>query len=689
LGAALLGSQLLNPSLAAQQPIRATIDVTRVGDPINPLMYGQFVENLGNRGEGYWEGGVWAELLGDRKFFYPVNNDSVLNPPNSRSRYVNRWWVIGPESAVVMDSVRRYVGKHSPHLTVAGSERRGVRQDVGVRAGKDYTGRIVLAGDSTVTVHVTLVWGPGAQDRQTVTIGPLLPEYRKFPLAFTPSGDNPMASFEITGAGQGSFLIGAVSLMPADNVEGWNRQVLDLVRATHPTTLRWGGNFSSNYEWRDGIGDMDQRPPMYDYAWNSLEPNDVGTFEVLMLNELLSSEPNIGVNSGLGDAWSAAEWVEYVNGAENTPMGRLRAAHGHPAPFDVKWWGIGNEMYGVWQIGHMSIDDYVIKHNQFAERMRAVDPSIILVASGATLYQQSADARGNPHTRRGEKVLPPFEVGSVDDWSAQLLLNCGPNIDYVAEHIYGTGNFAYNAQTGVWDPTPNLPLADRLRKVPNRIEGAYEMFLKYEELMPWLKGSGIKLVLDEWHGGGNEVFTALWAALGLNELFRHTDVYEMSAHTSIRTLFNHNRYDDPQLKMNGLVFGLYTEHFGSLPILDIGGSSPQPTLPGTPGVDRPENSSGSPTYPLDVMAALSADRSRLTIAVVNQTEEPQQLQLEVQGTRLPRTGRSWTVAAPGLSAANVAGRETMIRTVAGQVQNSAGAQAIAPLSVSIYEFQLQ
>ena len=110
----------------------------------------------------------------------------------------------------------------------------------------------------------------------------------------------------------------------------------------------------------------------------------VGADEFLTLCELLGVDAFISVNAGFGEARSAAEEVEYVNGAADTPMGKLRAANGHPAPYGVKWWGIGNEMYGSWQFGHMALKQYVIKHNMFAKAMRKVDPGITLLATGAT-----------------------------------------------------------------------------------------------------------------------------------------------------------------------------------------------------------------------------------------------------------------------------------------------------------------
>jgi alpha-L-arabinofuranosidase len=93
----------------------------------------------------------------------------------------------------------------------------------------------------------------------------------------------------------------------------------------------------SAHEWRDAIGDRDRRRPVFDPVWKAVQPNDVGTDEFMTLCRLLGVEPYITVNAGLGDAWSAAEYVEYANGARDTPMGRLRAENGHPEPYRVKY----------------------------------------------------------------------------------------------------------------------------------------------------------------------------------------------------------------------------------------------------------------------------------------------------------------------------------------------------------------
>ena len=127
---------------------------------------------------------------------------------------------------------------------------------------------------------------------------------------------------------------------------------------------RWpGGNFVSGYNWRDGIGDVDKRPPRKNPAWQGVEANDVGIHEFMGLCELIKAEPYIAVNAGLGNSKEAMAEVQYTNGFESTPMGKLRSANGHEKPWKVKFWSIGNEMYGSWQLGHTSTQQYVRRHN--------------------------------------------------------------------------------------------------------------------------------------------------------------------------------------------------------------------------------------------------------------------------------------------------------------------------------------
>src|SRR4030042_3623809 len=317
------------------------IDASKTGEPIHRYVYGQFTELLFN----LYEKGIWAEMLSDRKFFYPVDLSKELKPVNRKGNF-NRWRPIGPDEFVVMDRQRAFVGEHSPCVKLEGQTAHGVSQSgIVLRKDRKYTGRIFLAGDAEAKVEISLVWGSGSDDRQTISISSLSGEYTKFPLNFTSAADTGDGRLEIVGGGHGSFNIGVASLMPADNIDGFRADMIKLLKELDSGIYRWpGGNFVSGYEWRDGMGAIDKRPAAYDFAWNTVEYNDVGPDEFLTLCSLLGIDPYICVNSGFGDAYSAAQWVEYCNGSIDTPMGKLRAANGHDEPHKVKGWGIGNRV---------------------------------------------------------------------------------------------------------------------------------------------------------------------------------------------------------------------------------------------------------------------------------------------------------------------------------------------------------
>jgi alpha-N-arabinofuranosidase len=396
---------------------------------------------------------------------------------------------------------------------------------------------------------------------------------------------------------------------------------------------------------------------------------------------LIGIEANLCVNSGFGDAHSAAQWVEYVNGSAQTPMGKLRALNGHPEPYNVKWWGIGNEMYGQWQLGHMSINHYVIKHNQFAEAMRGVDPSIVIVASGASPFETSMVSRLH------RKPLPsrlPFEYGSPEDWSGNLLEKSSGYFEYISEHIYPLTDSAFDLEAQQFVEVKD-PLEDRVRRVPNRIRAAVEAWEEYLKRMPHLEDTKIKLVIDEWTGGGRSGFTrTLCAAAGLHEMFRHTSIIKMAAYTAFISALSFDGAD-ATYSPTGLVFKLYRHQFGTIPV-EVGGNSPQREVKGTVGVDRPAVSSGSDTWPLDVSAALTDDRKALTVAVVNPTESAQEADLRISGVALAGAATLWRIAAADLNAENKPGEKPQVEIEEIPFERVPVALSVPPRSISLYRF---
>jgi alpha-L-arabinofuranosidase len=660
--------------------ITAAIQADQTGVPVHRYAYGMFTELLGNM----FEKGIWSEMLSDRKFFYPVNSSETLVPRNSRGRF-NRWRPVGADQFVIMDKFNPYVGEQAARVKLDPVQAHGIQQS-GFGVGKDrkYTGYIILAGDPGAMVSITLSWGINPGDKETVALPTLSREYKKYPFSFTAGTTSENAGrLEITGTGNGDFLIGAVSLMPADNVDGFRADLVKLLRDMNSAIYRWpGGNFLAGYDWRDGIGDRDKRATRYDYAWNCIEPNDVGTDEYIKLCRLLNLDPYLVVNIGFGDARAAGEWVEYCNGSKDTRMGRLRASNGYTEPFNVRIWGIGNEMYGQWQLGHMSIEHYVIKHRMVADSMRKADPTIKLVACGATLYEINTT---NRHHRLLPKERIPYKYGSPEDWDGQLFANDLDYMDFIAEHAYPNfGNAFDTVRQQFVAVRDSLP--ERVRKTPNRIKGAAEAMYEYQKRYPGVKEKNITYFIDEWSSGARGFEGTLCVALTMHEIFRYTDIYTMSGYTGFtgNVSFNSN---EAVYSSTGLFFKTYREHFGTLP-LKVTGNSPQKELQGTVLVDKPEKPSGSETYPLDIMAALSSDRKKLTISIVNPTFTDQEADITVRGVSMKKTGTAYQLKSPSIRASNVAGRPPVISVATSRLTAIPVTFSVPPLSVTLYEIDL-
>ncbi|MCX6631456.1 MAG: alpha-N-arabinofuranosidase [Candidatus Solibacter sp.] len=179
---------------------------------------------------------------------------------------------------------------------------------------------------------------------------------------------------------------------PLSDSHGFRKDALEAVRKLNVTLLRWpSDNFSSNYNWRDGIGPRDQRPPRLEMAWGTVESNRFGTHEFLNYVEMLGTQPYICANLGTGTWTEAQQWVEYCNSSEDTAMTRLRRQNGRRDPWKVKMWGLGNEMDGPWQMGHRSAEDYGKFALEAAKLMKWTDPSVKLVAAGSSNFGPGSD----------------------------------------------------------------------------------------------------------------------------------------------------------------------------------------------------------------------------------------------------------------------------------------------------------
>jgi alpha-L-arabinofuranosidase len=444
----LLAAAALSPLLAqTAAPVTVTLDSGKVGAPINKYMYGMFIEHIGS----LINHGLWSELIDDRKFYAAITPEepaaAAKTPSPAMRMRANKWHPIGPAEFVVMDKEHPWVGEHSPLVAVDSTTPHGIRQaGFSVVKGKAYVGRLVVAGLPSAHVRVSLIWGASPADRQTIALPALHVTYTTVPLKFTAQADSAEAALEITGLGTGSFHVGAVSLMPADNDHGFRPEVIAQLRQLNSGMWRLpGGNYISAYDWRTAVGDPDKRAPNWDNVWNAMQPNDVGMDELMTFCRLIHVDPYITVNAGFGDDHSAAEQVEYMNGSIHTPMGAWRARNGHPEPYHVKYWNIGNEPYGNWQFGHTALKYYDLKQNDFARSMRKVDPSITLLGSGAMPEEMTLEGQ----TKGAGDMQAQF--GSEYDWTGGLLANSMGYFDGITEHWYARAGKRFDLGTAKTD----------------------------------------------------------------------------------------------------------------------------------------------------------------------------------------------------------------------------------------------
>lgn len=133
--------------------------------------------------------------------------------------------------------------------------------------------------------------------------------------------------------------------------KGFRKDVISCFKELQVPVVRYpGGNFCATYRWQDGIGPKDKRPVRPELAWEGIEPNTFGTDEFMQWCDVVGAEPYLCLNMGTGTLEDALAWLEYCNGDKNTYYANLRRQNGHEKPYEVKYWALGNEMWGPWSV---------------------------------------------------------------------------------------------------------------------------------------------------------------------------------------------------------------------------------------------------------------------------------------------------------------------------------------------------
>lgn len=294
--------------------------------------------------------------------------------------------------------------------------------------------------------------------------------------------------------------VGERSAIPNDN--GIRLDVLHALKRIQAPIIRWpGGCFADAYDWRDGIGPRELRPRRINIWWNKEEDNQFGTDEFMHVCEYVGAEPYICANVGSGSPREMMQWLEYCNYAGTTTLAQERARNGHPEPYHVKFWGIGNENWGCG--GQYQAADYAHEYRRYAQYLRRLDPNVQLIACGFT------------HEWNLEFLENVQQLSLVNHLSLHHYYKGGPARGFSEEEYYQLFLHA-------------LPL----EKMIERDAALLHFFTR---------GSGhIKLAIDEWgawhpeavigngHYQENTLRDALCAAMLLDVFNRHCAVISMT-----------------------------------------------------------------------------------------------------------------------------------------------------------------
>ncbi|WP_455170312.1 alpha-L-arabinofuranosidase C-terminal domain-containing protein, partial [Aegicerativicinus sediminis] len=367
---------------------------------------------------------------------------------------------------------------------------------------------------------------------------------------------------------------------PLSDENGFRTDFMDMMRELKITNVRWpGGNYVSGYNWEDGIGPKEDRPTRIDLAWNFVDSNKMGTDEYIKFCNLIGAENVICNNAGTGSLNDARYWIEYTNYPGGTYYSDLRKKYGHEEPYNIKYWGIGNEIDGPWQMGQKSVEDYVKFALEAGKLMQLVDKEIKITAVGASNYQKD---------------------GKWIDWNAYVLDNMAGKIDYIGVHRYLHNALPNGFQNSTYNEV--ISLGFEIDSIIN-IVGAqiHKALAKTQTDKP------IYIAFDEWAGYGDNLLSSLMIAQQFNSFIRRADIVKMANYTMLTSLAGYSQ-DGVFKNSRFLPFYLYSNncHGTSLDVLTMCEKFSNELFKGVP-------------Y-LDVTALYNEKEKRIVLNVVNRHE---------------------------------------------------------------------
>ena len=583
-------AQITSSKSPSDAPIHIQISKMAVQQTIPPTVFGSFLEPINSAVYG----GLWADVLENGSF-----EEGLWSLPNLESMVRDRpelrraselglptpWLPLHEADGNRYLPVRGDAANANQSILIMGLSHKevGVRQRVYLSPRRElrYHGSLWikhLRGDNVV--HLTFSREGHPEDvmaSTSITAADTAWTKYSFDLTLKPGQLSSLepASFAVSVAGDTRALVDQITLEPSDNIEHMDPEMIHMLQQLHSPLLRFGGNFTSAYNWRDGIGPLDKRLPKLNFSWGIPEYNTFGTDEYLKLCSLIGAQPQIALNLGTGTSQDAAAWVQYVNAHFGDHTGALL-------------WELGNELWGDYQIGYPPQGDVAATTHEASQAVRAVDPRARLIATGA-------------------------DEDHYESWNATQLSNPPGTFNLLSTH------FVIRPETHLPHPAEDFVALASLA-LPVGLD--QKLHAMYDQIQASPNRDKVKLAFTEWLiiGSSNapiysNMGGALFAGGFLNMILRDSSFVPVSDMTG-------NIEFGGLSKRRGQVFPapafwVLSTYAAAKPHTLLKVDSDGPTYSVAHGIDRLEEISNVPY--LDITAALSEDRRHLLLFCVNRS----------------------------------------------------------------------
>jgi len=642
-------------------------------------VYGTFLENIGFS----MYGGLSAQLLDNpslETYYASLEflEQRFLTPPFRRSTHMGLplpWLPLREADGWRYEPRWGGAPNSYAYLYLMGLDGRevGIRQNIylPVHRERTYDGSLFASSEKgavPLDISIRQQDSPDAALAATRLLVPAGGRWAKLPFRLTlPEGAlAPLASadFVVSVRGEHRVSLDFIRLFPADAVRGMDPDVIRASKNLHTPLLRYGGNFTSGYHWRDGVGPLDQRPTKLNQAWGYPEYNDIGTDEIMAYCELIGAQAQICLNLGSGTPEEARAWIEYCQGATTTAEGKRRAANGHPQPFPVAAWEFGNELWGHFQIGWQTPEGNLRRYREYYRATRSTIPKdTLVIATGA-------------------------DPDAFEKWNAALLSADPEALHYISTHfVVNMGEMVRDgaARDFTWTAGLALPVAvgralESMRaQIDSHAATRGRVKIAFTEYLFWAREGSENIRFDNLGGAING---AAW----MNMLLARADSVRLANMTGIIDFAGiQKKRSRVFLTPQAWAFSLYSNHAGDTPLV---------TRTSVRHYDVHEGQRRFPEIPdvpyLDVLATRDSKKGDLVVFVVNRDwKNAMAATVEIRDFAPAGEAMVHTLTGDSLLVRNDEENPERIRPVASQENVGSGSlrHTFPPASVTVLIFK--